>query len=75
MSNCTGFRVTKHRFASVLFLFFTADYFAWIEFGEISLKIGDRFEKLGTTMIEWSLEKATMVDRSRMHFACYNFEN
>ena len=29
----------------------------------------------GTTMIEWSLEKATMIDRSRMHFACYNFEN
>ena len=30
---------------------------------------------MGTTMIEWSLEKATMIDRSRMHFACYNFEN
>ena len=29
----------------------------------------------GTTMIEWSPEKATMIDRSRMHFACYNFEN
>ena len=26
-------------------------------------------------MIEWSLEKATMIDGSRMHFACYNFEN
>ena len=30
---------------------------------------------MGTTMIEWSLEKATMIDGSRMHFACYNFEN
>ena len=30
---------------------------------------------IGTTMIEWSLEKATMIDKSRMHFACYNFEN
>ena len=26
-------------------------------------------------MIEWSLEKATMIERSRMHFACYNYEN
>ena len=31
--------------------------------------------KVGTTMIKWSLEKATMIGRSRMHFACYNFEN
>ena len=30
---------------------------------------------LGTTMVEWSLEKATMIDKSRMHIACYNFEN
>ena len=29
----------------------------------------------GTTMIEWSIEKATTIDRSRMHFACYNFDN
>ena len=29
----------------------------------------------GTTMIEWSLEKATMIDRPRMHFTCYIFEN
>ena len=31
--------------------------------------------RLGTTMIEWSHKKATMIDGSRMHFACYSFDN
>ena len=26
-------------------------------------------------MIEWSHKKTTMVDGSRMHFACSNFDN
>ena len=26
----------------------------------------------GTTMIEWSIEKATMIERSGMRFACNN---
>ena len=26
-------------------------------------------------MIQWSPEKATMIGRSRMHFACINLEN
>ena len=29
----------------------------------------------GTTVIKWSLEKATVRNRSRMHFVSHNFEN
>ena len=39
------------------------------------VKIGILLTISGTTMIEWSLEKATMIDRSRMHLACDYFEN
>ena len=32
-------------------------------------------KSLGTTMIRWSLKKTIVIDKLRMHFACYIFEN
>ena len=39
------------------------------------ISIGSCFIRDGTTMIEWSLEKATMIDKSCRHSTYDKFEN